>query len=216
MISTADLSRLPDIAQLRRLMQSLAVLDAIMSPQWQYRYFSFNSRWARGEQMGSMRNGQGDHYFAVFNAAGCWLKGFAHEALMSPYTSSPPKVVPGILDSVPEVFAGCMTEPAFVLNDTTFCIWRRYGDPAWQRGPVTLPPEDDPDGSADLLQYLDGNCQTYQAWAESYYEREVPLTAVRAVYAHEPLRLQTIRALNPELSPEQLDADLAEIGYPAK
>ena len=53
-------------------MQSLAMLDAILSPEWEYRHFSFNSRWAPFEQMGSMRNGQGDHYFALFSAVGCW------------------------------------------------------------------------------------------------------------------------------------------------
>lgn len=43
MISSRDLSGLPDVPALRRLMQSLAMLDAILSPEWEYRYFSFNS-----------------------------------------------------------------------------------------------------------------------------------------------------------------------------
>ena len=84
MISTRDLSSLLDVDALRRLMQSIAMLDAILSREWEFRYFSFNRRWSPGEQMGSLRNGQGDHYFALFNAAGCWLKGFDHEAPMSP------------------------------------------------------------------------------------------------------------------------------------
>jgi hypothetical protein len=52
--------RLPPPEQLRRLCQSLAMLDAIFSPEWQYRLYSFNSRWAKGEMMASMRDGQGD------------------------------------------------------------------------------------------------------------------------------------------------------------
>ena len=57
MISTRDLSGLPDIDALKRLMQSMAMLDAILSPEWEYRCYSFNSKWgARGcAQMGSMR-----------------------------------------------------------------------------------------------------------------------------------------------------------------
>ena len=50
---SSDLSKLPDVRDLMRLMQSLAILDAILSPEWDYRYSSFNSRWADGEQMGS-------------------------------------------------------------------------------------------------------------------------------------------------------------------
>jgi hypothetical protein len=84
MISTRDLSGLPDIDALKRLMQSMAMLDAIMCPEWQYRLYSFNSKWAKGEQMGSMRDGQGDDLFALFTKDGCFLKGFAHEAPMTP------------------------------------------------------------------------------------------------------------------------------------
>jgi hypothetical protein len=130
-ISTRDLSRLPDIETLRRLMQSLAVLDAILMPEWQYRLFSFNSRWSKGEQMGSMRDGQGDDLFAHFTKAGCFLKGFAHESPMTPYREQPKRVWPGVLDSVPKTFAKSLAEPAFSMEDTTFCIWRLNGDPAW-------------------------------------------------------------------------------------
>lgn len=43
MISTRDLSELPDVNGLRRLLMSMAVLDAILCRDWQYRYYSFNS-----------------------------------------------------------------------------------------------------------------------------------------------------------------------------
>lgn len=61
-------------------MRSLAMLDAILSPEWEYRYYSFNSKWAEGELMGSMRSGCGDYWFALFCSAGVALHGIAHEA----------------------------------------------------------------------------------------------------------------------------------------
>jgi hypothetical protein len=196
-------------------MQSLAMLDAILSSDWEYRYFSFNSKWGEGEQMGSMRNGQGDQYFALFNAAGCWLKGFDHEAPMTPFAKDPPQVAAGILDSVPPEFADCLTQPAFVIEETTFCIWRRYQDGQWQRGPVQFPSgNEDPDGSAVLLYYLDGDPETYQQWAEEYYEVEVPLEAVQAIYAHQPLTQQLVSDLNADVTLEELREDIEEIGYP--
>jgi hypothetical protein len=70
---------------LKKLCQSLATLDAIMSPEWEYRYYSFNSKWAEGEMMASMRNGSGDEYFILFNSEGAIMKGFAHESSMSPW-----------------------------------------------------------------------------------------------------------------------------------
>ena len=56
MVSTRTLATFPDIPTLRQLTRSLAMLDAIMSPEWESRYFSFDSHWGVGEEM---RNGQG-------------------------------------------------------------------------------------------------------------------------------------------------------------
>ena len=100
MISTRDLSLLPGVDDLRRTLQAMAMLDAILCPEWQFRYYSFNATWAPGEQMGSMRNGSGDDLFAHFSAIGCLLKGFAHEYPMTPYREDPPRVWPDVLDAV--------------------------------------------------------------------------------------------------------------------
>lgn len=217
MISTRDLSLLPDVDGLRRTLQAMAMLDAILCPEWQYRYYSFNSAWAQGEQMGSMRNGSGDDFFAHFSSAGCWLKGFAHEYPLSPYRDDGSKRVwPGILDAVPEEFAPCLREPAFSVENATFCIWRGHGDRAWQVGPVEFPPDHpDPDGSEFLLSPLDGLPETYRAWAEEYYERDVELAAVEHVYRHRPLTAELVARLNPEVSLDDVAADASEIGYPA-
>src|SRR5262245_49362203 len=156
MISTRDLSGLLDIDALKRLLQSMAMLDAILSPEWEYRYYSFNSKWAKGEQIGSMRDGCGDDFFALFNKHGCFLKGFVHTARMSPHWGRKRKGVwPGVLDSVPKEFEGGLNEPAFSMEDTTFCIWRQYGDDRWRRGEIKFPRGwKDPDGSVALLSPL--------------------------------------------------------------
>jgi hypothetical protein len=215
-ISTRDLHLLPDVDRLRALLQSLAMLDAILSPEWESRYYSFNARWAKGQQMGSMRDGCGDDFFALFSAAGCFLKGFAHEAPMSPYGRRPKKVWPGVLDSVPAAFAACLKEPAFSIADTTFCIWRRYSDGSWQCGAIEFPAGNDPDGSQSLLSILDGRAESYKRWAEDYYERSVTLAAVRQVYGHQPLTARLVQRLNLEMGLGELVTDVDEIGYPHK
>lgn len=216
MISTRHLERLPDVEGLRRLSQSLALLDAILCPEWEDRYYSFNSRWdpAAGEAMASMRNGEGDGYFILFTAAGAIAKGFAHEAPMAPSQQDPPRVWLDVLDAVPAAFSAFLAEPAFSLEETTFCIWRRRGDPSWQHGEITFPPGEDPDGSAALLRPLDGAPETYRAWAEGYYERPVDPTAVGRIYTHEPLTQELVVALSPDRALDDLAEDLEEIGYP--
>ncbi len=62
MVQKQRLASLPDVESLKQLSQSLAILDAIMSPDWEFRYYSFNSKWSEGEMMASMRDGSGDDY----------------------------------------------------------------------------------------------------------------------------------------------------------
>jgi hypothetical protein len=97
------------------------MLDAIMSPTWEFRYYSFNSRWFEGEMIASMRNGSGDHWFALLTAAGVALHGLAHEAL----NFRPDSPWPGIFEGLPQEFhANFLHEAAFDTANSTFCICR--------------------------------------------------------------------------------------------
>jgi hypothetical protein len=214
MISTRNLTKLPTIETLRKLTQSLAMLDAILMREWDYRYYSFNSKWAENEQMASMRNGQGDGWYCSFGLPGAFLKGFDHEAEMSPWNMETPKVWPGVLDAVPEVFKSFATEPAFSMEDTTFCIWRGIEDPQWSTGRISFPAADDPDGSGWMLSILDGIPSSYKAWAEDYYECPVSLPAVQLIYGHTPLTPELAHELNATVEFESLLADATEIEYP--
>jgi hypothetical protein len=85
MISSRNLSALPSPDVLKQVTKALAMLDALIERDWEYRYYSFNCKWSDHEQMASMRNGQGDAWFCVFGSAGVFLKGFDHESKMSPW-----------------------------------------------------------------------------------------------------------------------------------
>ncbi len=210
MISTRNLSEMPDLVGFRRLARSVAMLDAILSPDWEYRYYSFNSKWAEGEMMASMRDGSGDQWFALLSARGIGLIGLAHESSMHHADDT----WPGVLDSVPPAFAGLVAEPAFDSKNATFCIWRTPADAAWQVGAIKYPSADDPDGSEALLAILDADPRTYQTWAETYYERKVDLAAVEAIYAHQSLSDSLIRSLSRGVTLGSLEKDVLEIGYP--
>ena len=212
MISTRDTSELPDIITFRRLTRSLAMLDAILSPEWEFRYHSFDSRWGPGELMASMRNGQGDDWFALFTAAGVVIIGLNHEAPM--YRQDDPW--PGLFDGIPPELAGAVREPAFDARNSTFCLWRTSGGDVWNHGPVRFPSGDDPDGSAYLLSHLDGRPESFRALAEERYDQAPPLDAIAAVYRHAPLTDELVARLNPEVSLGDLEEDIAEIGYPER
>lgn len=217
-ISTRNLSQMPSVNTSEKLSQSIAMFDAILSPRWEYRYFSFNAVWnaPMNERMASMRNGSGDEYFLLFSPTGAILKGFDHEALMSPWASDPAVVWPGILDHVPVAFASFLSEPAFSMGDCTFCIWRERDDEQWQRGPIVFPQGDDPDGSEGLLWMFDGRPETYVDYASEYFEKTLEVDLVRRIYAHETLSSLLVTGLNAEASWEDILNDAREIHYPVQ
>lgn len=200
---------LPDIATLRKLMQSLAMLDAVLCPEWDMRYHSFDSQWAPDEAMASLRNGSGDSWHLHFTPHGAFFKGFAHE---SPMANNAPW--PGVLDAVPPIFIGPLNEPAFSMQDTTFCVWRQLADIQWHHGPIAFPHDPDPDGWLDLTKTVDKDPTSYQQWAEDYFETHIDLKLVRAVFDFTPLNEDLIRALNPDLTVDDVRDDAIEIAYP--
>ena len=214
MISSRSVSELPGIDEVKRISQSIATLDAIMTGEWEYRYFSFDANWGDGEMLATMRDGSGDSYFILFNSFGAIIKGYGHESEMAAYTVDSGKVWSGVIDEVPPEFEAVLTDPAFVAEETSFCIWRKYSDSCWQTGKIDFPDAEDPDGSEDLLFMLDGNPNTYHQWANEYYEVSIPLDAVKEVYEHKPLTQQLVSRLNPKRRFEDLESDLDQIHYP--
>ncbi|MFD7446664.1 hypothetical protein [Streptomyces sp. NPDC059909] len=215
-----DVARhLPDIAVLREHCRSLAILEAVLSPEWAYRCHSFDDHWSETELMASMRNGSGDEYSIVFSPAGAYVRGFAHESPMSPYAEDGPW--PGVLDEVPDVFRPYVEEPAFSDEDgmplVTACMWRETGDDGWKAGTIDFPDEapEDPDGAEYLFHLLvDRSPEAFQRWAEDYYEVPVDLEPVRHVFSSRPLTEEVVRALNSEIVLADLVKDITEIGYP--
>ena len=212
MISTRDLSELPDIAQLRRLSQSLAMVDAIVCPAKNERCYWFFAN----EESAYMYNWGGDSYSIFFTNTGAILTGFAHEATMSPYTNEPPAPWAGVWDDFPEEFGYLLVVRPTQTIESTFCIWRRTTDTAWQTGHINFPEGPDPDGSADLLSILDGRPETYQQWVQNFYLAPVDLPSVQHIYEHHPLSEALVHQLNPEAILADVEADAREIGYPFK
>ncbi|MEV0281109.1 hypothetical protein AB0I22_32635 [Streptomyces sp. NPDC050610] len=215
-----DVARqLPSIADLRNLCRSLAMLDAILSPDWEGRYYSFNAGWSDGEETASMRNGSGNEYSIVFSAAGAYVRGFDHEAPMSPYANDG-EPWPGVVDEVPEVFSRFVEEPAFTDEDdvpvVTACLWRAATDDHWQHGTIDFPTScSDPDGATGLFELLiDRSPKAFQRFAEDYYQVPVDLETVRDVYDLRPLNQKLVTSLNAKVTLAELAEDLAEIGYP--
>ena len=208
--------RLPEPATLRRWTRALAVLDAVMSPDWEYRWFSFDAAWGEGEQVASMRNGSGDDWSITFTAAGTYVRGFDHESALSPFAQTPQGLAPGVLDGLPDVLRGAAEEPAFTMADlplVTVALWRLARDPFWSFGAAHPRPDGD-DGGTWLFEQLDGRPETYRAFAAEYYERDLDVRAVGRVFDQEPLTAELASVIDPDVDLGAVADEVAAMGYP--
>jgi len=195
-------------AELERVCKAMAMLEAILSPDFEFRYYSYNCHWddALSQRVASMQNGSGDEYFILFQPSGVILKGYEQAHRLGTR-----EAVTDLFAAVPSHYSDFLNEPAFELENSTFCYWH---DGQWEKAEGVAEP--DKNGSTSLLGILTGRPEDYQAYAEGYYLSEVPIESVRKIFSITPLTQELVASLNPDVSIEQLASDIAEIGYPLK
>lgn len=195
--SVIKISELPSIKNILKRAKGLALLDAILIPEWAYRHFSFNSRWGNdgNVMMASMRDGSGAEYFLYFSVAGCVGKVFDGNLSLD---------ADFLLARVPEHFSQFKAEPAFSLNDATFYFWQSVGSEKWAVHPENL-------DCYSYLDFLKQGAAYYHAWAESYYERDIDFDVLVNVFESLALSLEQLEILNANLTIEDLRADFKEI-----
>jgi hypothetical protein len=208
-----SIHNLPSINDLKKYLQSSATLDSILSPEWEFRYYLFDSRWDESTELASIRNGSGDHVFFAFNGFGCLIKGFNHESSMSPFQLENNSIYPGVVDQVPSEFTEYLQNVSLIPEETTFCIWKKYSDISWQVGEVIFPHTNDPDGSKQLLSMVFTDPKQYQRWAEEYYETNVEIELITHIFLHKLLTQDIIFTINSQASIDTVNNDLQEIGY---
>lgn len=195
--SIKHINDLPSIDKMKKISQGLALADAILMPEWEYRYFSFNNNWDgnRNEMMASMRNGAGSEYFINFTKYGAVGK-----VLSSEFSADTSKT----LKPVPDKFSSFKKEPAFNLNNATLFFWHENDSSTWKASPNNL-------ASYPLLGFLANGISTYTDWAENYYQKSINHDVLKDVFTSLTVDTSQLSILNPNLTLESLENDLNEI-----
>ncbi|WP_298516442.1 hypothetical protein [uncultured Kordia sp.] len=244
-LSTEHLNLLPNPRELKRICKSISALEAIICPEWEFRYYSYQKDWSETEECCEMRDGTGNQMLILFTKKGTCINGFANESKMNGWKSIQIKeektfveklfdskkeikteliqeIANGVLNELPQEFNEFIFGEPIKSIGTTFCIWQTKTDENWKIGKVELPKDEYKDGSSDLLQLLDGKPLTYKNWAEEYYEEnfeenELKLELVEKIFGGVVITKELVIEINPELSDfEQLKSNLDEIGYEHK
>lgn len=204
----ADLLKtLPDPELMAQRLRVFSMLDAILAPD--FRSFEFHPKWGKGEQMGAFKDGEGNFFFAWFSPKGAVIRGFDHESKMSPFQHDPPKLWPGLLDGLPKALAYAKTEPAFALDELTFCLWNTKD--RWETGKVDLPAREDPDGAIEVLRCFQPK---FSAFAAEYYGEKVHADGLHALWRQLPLTEDLVKTINPKADLAAVKAEAKDLGWP--
>ena len=195
--SLKDINNLTSIAALKKRAQGLALLDAIISPQWEYRYFSFDSDWDEScnEVMASMRDGSGSEYFLLFSSHGAIGKVFTGEVLVSNSE---------IHSGIPIEFSNFTNEKAFSMSNATFVFWRSSLSSFWSVLPGNLL-------SFPLLGFLFGDASVYVSYASHVHGIIIDHELVSSVFDYLAVTPLQLKGMNPQLTVEDLAEDIGEI-----
>ena len=208
------MTSLPAIPELLRRTKALAALELILSPEWEYRYYSFNAAWSPSEQMASMRDGCGDEWWLVFHTDG-WaaLKGLAHES--EAWSKDGDKLSAALQAVMPPDVADFAREPAFRWDSTSFAYFYLPSKRQWCRANDLTDFRALDAGEDDLLRHLCGSPSDYASFAADYYERSVPVDAVAEIFRHTPITDRLVSSLNSDVTLKDITDELHnEIGYP--
>jgi hypothetical protein len=191
---------LPTPKELERICKGLATLDAMLSEDWESRYYSFDRAWdvKSKQRMASMRNGSGDDWFMVFQPAGVFVKAFWHEYAREDVAT--------IYEDLPVKLRPHLKQPAFSMEAVTFGGW--HDGTSWTLRGNAKPMRDD-------LAILTGSPAKYRAYAADYFEADVPVDAIAHVLAGKQLDAKLVRRITTDRTLADLADDLAGIGYGA-
>jgi len=205
---TCDMFILPEPDELLKKAKSLAMLDAIYCKEWDLRYFSHNSRWAEGEEMASMRDGEGNDYFILFSAHGVSIKGYFPESGFS----CDGKALKAVRALMPKKLSFFLEEPAFSIEEASFFIWFDGNKSHWLKTIVSGAEKED--GALYLMQWLKHGPEFYKEWAERYYGFPIDFDLVVHIFSFQPIDVGFIKQFGIVFDKNQLLEDMAEIGYP--
>lgn len=195
--SISDINELPSIDEVKKILQGLALVDAILMPEWEDRFFSYNCNWdSKGtETMASMRDGEGNEYFLSFSYLGIAGKVFCKNNIQNSLFN---------LENMPNSFENFKNEASFNIKYSSFFFWKTYEDNKWFASPNNLE-------FYPLLGFIKNNYDGYQSWAETYYEREIDKKTLEEVFTLLKINSKQLAILNTEITLEELEEDIKEI-----
>jgi len=184
------------ISNLQKNLKCLALLDAIIEPEWEYRYYSYNSKWGPNEEMASLRDSCGGEWFVLFFENNIAFKCTSPEDGLA-------KNFEELKKSMPVEFSGFISEPAFSMSEGS-CLWY-VKENKWIKLGENITDLPTPDTINEIT------AKEYCNFAEEIYEKEIDPIIIESVF-NGKFTLNTAKEINPNINISNLQSELLEIG----
>ena len=215
--STSNLSVIPPVEELQRLICALAVLDILLKPLENRVYF-FDGHYGKKETVGSLQHHDGEHFYILFKPVGTVIKGYGTKCIMNPDLSPHGEVWEGVLNELPSEFKEILEDSFFESDYTTFCTWKLQEERKWNLGNINFPNDrSDPDGSKSVLEILSTTFNSYTFQLRREFGRLIDFEPIKKIFEGKPLTKEMVKKITgSETLPEYTLNDLKETGYPLK
>ena len=165
--------------EVEKLLLCMSVLDSLTLPKeeaW--------LRLTRFEQLADVRkytidNGSGDHLAFLFSETCALIKGFDHENDLNQFAAQEWDVsfFENLYSGAPADLFALLDEEE--RDEATFCLWTLPHIQGWFQNAVPTN-----DGGRDyLLGYVQHSPESWQDWAQHYYEHIPATETIQAVYS---------------------------------
>lgn len=182
--------------KLKQKLKSLALLNAIIEPEWEYRYYSYNSTWGENEEMASLRDSCGGEWFIWFSDD---LIGFKCTSPVDGLASDFSKLT----NQLPTSYSPFINESAFSM-DSGSAIWYLESD-IWKKYGINIADLPTPESVIKM------SAKEFCVFAEEMYEVELDEQIVGKILEGK-FEFEMASALNSDVDISELKKELMEIG----
>jgi len=225
MTISKQVNELPTPHELMKRLIAYVKIDFIKNPKDDDHFFDnhflrtyhYDKDWVNNGHFFTIDDSGGDHYYILFSADGCIIKGFDHECEVNPYNYDESFPVPDCITEhdfykgVPDELMALINDPHLKIEKelVTFCVWQSVDDIEWHFAPSTIP-KNWYDGT-DTFLYYSQNLEQYREWFKDYYLTEIDNDILQSIFDGNLITADMIITLNPDVSPAAVLDDLQQM-----
>ncbi len=179
--------------EIQRILNNMTIMDIVMTSKDKAWLRLINCYAIEEGCKYAIDNGSGDILTIFITKSGVFMKGFDHENELNQFAADEwdETFFEHIYNNVPSEFLDLVGNER---DETTFCMWNTNETDEWEENDVV----GNDGGKEYLLDYIMKSANEWCDWAKGYYERNIDVDGVNAIYNEDNITHAIIHKINPE------------------